>query len=435
MRVVIVNGFSDDNKGDCGIGIGLARLIFDVAPDANIDFIAMSRGAKATLDYHYRFTSTYHKHIRAENSLMGPTFPEDVTRGSRAYELAREIVVGGVLLLLVLSFGERARLFFRGNRRAAFDAILRADVLYSKGGEIFYLFRHESFWTSVYRHFVLWTKLYPLVIARRIGRPFYLMSQSVGPFESRVSRFMMKTILSGASGVFVREELSKDHLLQFLDSSVPITVVPDLAFALPSSSRRPIVANVPTGPKSFIGVTVRHWDFSPQKGVEDADALDAYIDVMADSIDALGRKYGMPVVLLPQVIGPGDKGDDRRIAARVAEKVNTADVRVVVDDLSPGDIQALMAEAYVMVGTRLHSVIFALNGGIPVVAIDYSGGFKARGIMRMVGGEHLVIPIQEVTEKRVLDAVEMALESPPVVPTDFIPELRQTIAATLSPTN
>ena len=47
-----------------------------------------------------------------------------------------------------------------------------------------------------------------------------------------------------------------------------------------------------------------------------------------------------------------------------------------------------------VVGTRFHSVIFALNVETPAIAIAY-GGYKATGIMADIGLSEYVIPIEQ----------------------------------------
>ena len=48
-----------------------------------------------------------------------------------------------------------------------------------------------------------------------------------------------------------------------------------------------------------------------------------------------------------------------------------------------------------MVGTRFHSVIFALNVGVPAIAIAY-GGNKSRGIMKDFGLEDFVLDMNDL---------------------------------------
>ena len=54
-----------------------------------------------------------------------------------------------------------------------------------------------------------------------------------------------------------------------------------------------------------------------------------------------------------------------------------------------------------MIGTRFHSVIFALNSGTPSLAIAY-GGNKAYGIMQEIGLSKYVYPIEDLQPKRLV---------------------------------
>jgi colanic acid/amylovoran biosynthesis protein len=59
-------------------------------------------------------------------------------------------------------------------------------------------------------------------------------------------------------------------------------------------------------------------------------------------------------------------------------------------------------------GTRLHSNIFALTEGVPVVAIGYQ--YKTRGVMRMLGLEPWVLDIEEVEPQELAALLERAWE-------------------------
>src|SRR5205823_2278787 len=84
------------------------------------------------------------------------------------------------------------------------------------------------------------------------------------------------------------------------------------------------------------------------------------------------------VVLLPQVIGPTDQEDDRRVLERIAMKV-TADC--VMEDLSHNDVNDALRTFMTidfLIATRLHSAILASCASVPFVVLEYIGG-KATG--------------------------------------------------------
>jgi colanic acid/amylovoran biosynthesis protein len=62
---------------------------------------------------------------------------------------------------------------------------------------------------------------------------------------------------------------------------------------------------------------------------------------------------------------------------------------------APAVLKTAMGLMDVFVGTRMHSNLFALSGGVPCLAIGYQ--FKTQGIARMVGLEEWVQDIRSAT--------------------------------------
>jgi colanic acid/amylovoran biosynthesis protein len=66
-------------------------------------------------------------------------------------------------------------------------------------------------------------------------------------------------------------------------------------------------------------------------------------------------------------------------------------VRIVEDELAAAEIKWLCGRMDFVVGTRMHSNIFALSCGVPTVAIAYQP--KTEGIMSDLGLAECVVPI------------------------------------------
>jgi colanic acid/amylovoran biosynthesis protein len=61
------------------------------------------------------------------------------------------------------------------------------------------------------------------------------------------------------------------------------------------------------------------------------------------------------------------------------------------------------------VGTRFHSVIFGLTSFVPALAIQYE--HKTLGIMRQLGLEKWVIPIEQVTGQYLISLFDELIKS------------------------
>jgi colanic acid/amylovoran biosynthesis protein len=112
------------------------------------------------------------------------------------------------------------------------------------------------------------------------------------------------------------------------------------------------------------------------------------------------------VVLFPQVWGPSVSQDDRVAARRVAEHLHDLNrvVFMIEDPLSPDLLKAVYGLTDLFVGTRMHSNIFCLSEGVPVIAIGYQP--KTRGIIQMVGLERWMIDIERVSGQALIGLLE-----------------------------
>ena len=78
-----------------------------------------------------------------------------------------------------------------------------------------------------------------------------------------------------------------------------------------------------------------------------------------------------------------------------------AEVYLVDEDLSVHDLFDLYGSLDFLIGTRFHSVIFALLMGVPAIAISYSSP-KAYGIMKMIGLERFCLEISNIKLKELV---------------------------------
>ena len=119
---------------------------------------------------------------------------------------------------------------------------------------------------------------------------------------------------------------------------------------------------------------------------------------MRDFIEYLTNEYKATVLIIPHTKGPTVMEDDLPESKRLYDLVQhrgLAEVRLVDEDLSMDNLLDLYSSLDVLIGTRFHSVIFALLCGVPSIAISYVSP-KAPGIMRMLDLEQFCIDITHI---------------------------------------
>ena len=119
---------------------------------------------------------------------------------------------------------------------------------------------------------------------------------------------------------------------------------------------------------------------------------------------------GYRPIFFPQSIGPHDHEDDRIAIETVCEKLESNSYYFVDGDWLPAELVGMYGVMEFFVGTRMHSVIFAMIDGVPTMAISYQGP-KAAGIMQHIGFSDYVIPIESATPERLKDMFDALVEN------------------------
>jgi colanic acid/amylovoran biosynthesis protein len=175
-----------------------------------------------------------------------------------------------------------------------------------------------------------------------------------------------------------------------------MAVTTDVAFLLEETKTDRVTKLLESqrpGGSLTVGMALRAYDFpaDPQALSKIAE----YPVTLAKAIDHLIDVYDASVILMPQVIAP--ESNDVDFSREVLNYVNRTDrVRVVDEDLTPGELKWLYGRMDAFVGVRMHANIFALATNVPIVAIAYEP--KTAGIMRTIGLSDYVLDILTLTE-------------------------------------
>ncbi|MBB4634534.1 polysaccharide pyruvyl transferase family protein [Longimicrobium terrae] len=353
MNIVLVNAWHDDNKGDGGIIEATLLLLQPHVPDARFTIVSKFPADHPAFARAHRHLLARHPDVRVLPLVSGLRPPAG--RVGRMSEALR-------WTLLPPRRGEAER------------AIAGADLVISVGGHYLYNRRADPRdWGRLKRH------LHPLRVARAAGVPYVLLAQSLGPFTDATSRRFASPVLRDARAVILREARSDTLAAELGVPDRTRAVLPDVAFALRAEHTPAVEAVVARHglDRPFWVFTVRGW------GTEAESA--SFLDQMAETVRGVLRQgLAERVALVAHCNGPTPAEDDRVATRQLAERLAGESIAVVDEDLTPGELVSLYGRAVAMVGTRFHSVIFALAGGTPAFAVAYFGP-KAQGIMEMLG--------------------------------------------------
>ncbi|MGI6702483.1 MAG: polysaccharide pyruvyl transferase CsaB [Clostridia bacterium] len=235
-----------------------------------------------------------------------------------------------------------------------------------------------------------------IYIATRLNKKVMVYGQGIGPITKRANRVLTKSILNRVNAITVRDEQSVEDLKSMEISGPPIYMTSD-----------PVVTLKPPGKSEGMGVldSLGIRNDRPVVGFSVRDWKDAqgFYEIMARTADNLIEELGFQVVFIPF-----HYGEDNKCIMKI-RSITKNETYSVDGRYSPGEVLDMIGRMDLMVGVRLHSLIFSAIQGVPLVGISYDpkiDGFLARLGMKAVGNisdlelSDLLVEIQRVWSDR-----------------------------------
>lgn len=201
-----------------------------------------------------------------------------------------------------------------------------------------------------------------MFLARLLKRPTFMCCQGIGPLKTSLGRTLAGWFTSCATEAQVRDEESLKEL-QSIAPQLPVKLAADPVFLLQPASRQElekllqeqhIDLSIPS-----VVVAVRNWDGFQVD--EFANVLIAFAKFLEESENCRIRYVCVP--FQPSVDGP--------LAVQLSSRLGGQSC--VWSHTSPSMLQALLGHPGVemIVGMRLHSLIFAASQLQPFVGLSY----------------------------------------------------------------
>ena len=333
MRMLVFGGwFGSGNVGDDAILIGLRNVFHEAAPD--IELVSLS---------------------------TDPTY----TRGVCGVESVR-------------LRGPRSAL--GGGLKEYLPAFREVDGCLISGGTPFYDYGYLSRGIHVGL---------PIILDKKI----FCFGVGAKPITSPLGVRFMRLLLGRTSLVSARDDPSRRILQDFTTSPVALTGDSALLMqpAHEEAARRLLERAGVEVEEPAVAVCPRL--LSPDYRNHYHDEVEAStMNLIRESIAYAADKLlqdGYQVVFLPMHVAEPD--DDRTEIEGIIRRMSSRGARVVVDWVHPREIMAALGLMRLVIGLRLHSLIFAASRGVPIVSVGYDA--KIDGFMELVGaGDCLVDP-------------------------------------------
>lgn len=249
-----------------------------------------------------------------------------------------------------------------------------------------------------------WSILYYLgliLIARIIKAPVMIYAQGIGPINKKINKLLIKSILNKVDIITVRDNPSKKLLNNLGVSSPLIYVNSDPVFLLKKKNINHIIDNYPyiqelinSDNRPLIGVSVREYKSNGSDSKR----------IFAQVADYLIENYKVKIIFLPFKFD-----EDVHISEEVLSLMkNQADVLKI--RLEPEELLSVLSRLSLVVGVRLHSIIFSSMANIPFIAFNYDP--KVKYFVEDLGLSELLLEIDEgISLKNIQEKIEYVREN------------------------
>lgn len=213
-----------------------------------------------------------------------------------------------------------------------------------------------------------------LKLAKRMGAKTMLFGNGIGPIRRPINRRFARTVLNGLDAVSLRDSQSYNEVKALGISRPNIYVTADPAILMEPSADEKIremmeKESIPQD-KPLIGISIRKW----------ADSK--YFTKIAQIADYCVDKFNVHPVFIPM-----QYSCDLEASLEVARSM-VHEASVIKGIYPPNVILGFAGKLEILIGMRLHSLIYAASQCIPLIGLVYEPKVDAflREIMQPSGG-------------------------------------------------
>ncbi|MBE5039999.1 polysaccharide pyruvyl transferase CsaB [Ructibacterium gallinarum] len=237
-----------------------------------------------------------------------------------------------------------------------------------------------------------------IYLAKKLGAKVMLYANGIGPIRHESNHKRIRNVLNRVDLITLREPSSLEELKRFGVTKPKILVTADPAFNLVAASPEESAvltekAGLPSGSR-YCGIAVRPWKYA------DPD-LEKYIAQIADYIK---EKHQLEILFIPM-----QEAKDLPISQRICNLMKEKGY-ILKGHPTPSQQLGVVGGASLILGMRLHTLIYAAKMGTPVIGLTYDP--KIQATMHYIGQEYTasVEHVNPLTVCRYVDKITKEYE-------------------------
>ena len=385
-KVLIIPNCTDLNRGDQALVLETKRIIDEVVKD-NECYIMSSGNTEQCEKYGLKIFSDILKHP-SRYSKKGQNVKYTPFLKIQWGLVALFDLVYSSLLLNRIGRKIICKLSKKETKNSI-HLFENADYVFVKGGG--FLHDYSGGLTGIY---TMYYQTYHIRLALAMKKKVFIMPNSFGPFNNKISKRLVTSVLDKCQLVTSRESISSNGIESGLGRDIPL--YSDLAFYLPKKNLKDkdLKKIFSKSNDQFVAITARPYRF--YLSVDPEQSYLNYKKAFVKLIEHLTKK-GYKVLLVVHTTSSSEHENDEKCVDEIMEMIQKKSgiYKIKNNSYDCYDLKSIYGCCKYVIGTRFHSVIFSLEQLIPCIAITY-GGNKGEGIMKDIGISEYAIGIADV---------------------------------------
>ncbi len=251
-----------------------------------------------------------------------------------------------------------------------------------------------------------------IAAAKCKGRKVMLFAQGIGPIRNRFMRLLTRTVCNKADLITVRDRDSAEELERMGVSVENVEITADSVLTLNPASKlkgKEFLSKAGLDPyRPIIGVSVREWPDNQH-----------CLEQIAIALGSISDRFNAQIAVLPLQVSMDMKAS--QILMNYLPKTRNK-VVLVKGKYSTEDFLSIIGCFRLLIGMRLHALIFAAVMKVPLMAVSYDP--KVDSFVKEIGAR-AVGTVADLDAERVVQAAEMLWGAEQTLQEQRIAEMRK----------
>lgn len=230
-------------------------------------------------------------------------------------------------------------------------AVKKCDLLVSGGGSLLQDVTSKK--SIIYYLFIMW-------VAFVFRKKVFIYSQGIGPIITKMNRQLTKFTLKRASGIVVRDETSKEFIVELgiAEEKVIVTADPVLRIKKVGLERGQEILKSEGFIKDENSIAVGF-------AIREKKLNSNFVDELCISMNRLIDEKNAQIVLIPFHFS-----EDMAVIETIEERMGGR-ISSIKNKYLTAEMLSIIGNMDMLVGVRLHSLIHAAIMDVPMIAISY----------------------------------------------------------------